>query len=211
MTALHCCLVLGVLSSVQGQDLSRPLQITDNNTTLPDTMQYIQDDLNALGKVEYQQVPGASAKATVAMYQSSNEVLAPVADATRCTLSWVNSNTGKTLSGSTVSTRIGRVAHEASFRDVDHFEVSALRAQEGYYISPAIFVIKGIMLPGKKVYAHFHFIDSCTAGVSCKDGLTITDNESDVPSLIFFFRDETSANLVAKAMAHAAKLCRPPR
>lgn len=206
------CLTLCILGSALAQDVPPPPKPADNGPSLAETMAYIQDKLNMHGKVEYQ----ATYQAPMGTTTFSVEVYGAEANASRCTLSWTALNLTATPGLRTKD----RVTFQFSFRDVDHFEVSALSAQKpsdpdprpgaGTVViplsfSPDVYNVRAVMAAGKKFHMNVH---------NDADGVAhnIRPGEFDVPPirdhyLDFLFRDNESANRMAKAMVHAVELC----
>jgi len=185
---------------------------TTSGPTLAESLKFIQDKVNQQGNIAYTETMTMSSGENYrTVFQSSlqSQIIAidPAGGLS------VQDMTTATLTGMFGSTSSGTTTWQVNFRDIDKLDVMSSADYKNstaptlvFQDSPQYYELLIHLTPGKTVRVHTE-ISTCAKGAvsrkqSCKP--TATDNNSGVVSL--HFRDEDTANRVAKAMIHAIEL-----
>jgi len=206
--------IAGGQRAIPQQPVPPPPKPTDSGPSFAVTMQFIQDKLNNQGQVGY--VTGSTSGPG-----STNRVLArvsdPVADPAACALRATKDNdyttvitegyTSSLTSDDLHSTSVQSIA--ASFKEIEKIAVESLQdnfnrqnAEQAHpeiidTVTPAVFVLT---LSSSKPTISLH--STYTQG---KRTPQVTDTIE--KEYTFVFREEETADRVAKAMVHAIELC----
>jgi hypothetical protein len=180
---------------------------TDSGPSLAETLQFIRDKVNQQGSIAYtESVSYASNGADLGstfQYSEESQVIA-VDPAGGLSIQEQNSVAVRGITSN------GTATWQVNFKDVDRLEVLNSadykhRVAQGlvYVDSPPFFELLVHLASGKTVQQHSH-----AAASSGRHGKATEMSESkNVGEFILHFRDEDSADRVAKAMIHAIELC----
>lgn len=208
MKAVTSLLVLVTCVSASAQQATRPRARVASSPNLQATMQYIQDSLNAQGKVKFLTIgaPASAPGGEQVRYRTeiSFTISGAAASAAQCTLSLNSLNESSEDNGE-------RLKNESSikllFRDLESLEIDSVldgyqrgRTQKTQWeVFPPVFVLHVLLNSGKTYHDRSRSTD--------EKGL-VTETESETPGgFLLYFGDETEAERMSDAIERAAQLC----
>src|ERR1039458_6594273 len=186
----------------------------DSGPSLAKSLKFIQDKVNQQGSIAYSEsmIDASTGKDVGTSFQFSQGSQVVVVDPAGG-LS-LQETTSVVLSGFGSVTSNGTTTWQVNFKDVDKLEVQNSSDYKHnaapafvYQDTPLFYELVVHLAPGKTVRYHSR-MTVCTTGViihkqSCKP----TESDTNVGVFALHFRDEETADRVAKAMIHAIELC----
>jgi hypothetical protein len=187
---------------------------TTSGPSLVESLKFIQDKVNQQGSIAYSEsmIDASTGKDIGTSFQFSQGSQVVVVDPAGG-LS-LQEKTSVALSGFGSVTSNGTTTWQVNFKNVDKLEVlnssdykhNAAPAYV-YQDTPLFYELVVHLPPGKTVRYHSR-TTVCTTGIiihkqSCKD----SESDTNVGVFTLHFRDEETADRVAKAMIHAIELC----
>ncbi len=187
---------------------------TDSSPSLAESLKFIQDKVNQQGSIAYSESmfnasTGQNLGTTIQMSQGIQVVAVDPAGGLS-----LQEKVSVAVSGIGSVTSEGTTTWQVNFRDVDKLEVQnsgdykhSLAQDYVYQDSPQFYELVAHLASEKTIRQHSR-ITVCTTGVivhkqSCKP----TEKDNNVRVFLLHFRDEDTADRVAKAMIHAIELC----
>jgi hypothetical protein len=213
ITASVVALTLGAFVSTSGQQpVAPPPKPADSGPSLEVTIKFIQEKMNSQGQVGYIYAKSDTPAVRTPMHYEVSSVLAdhkPCSlSATETTLGTVEFADGTPLTDGDVPTRILETK-TVSFKDVEKITVESVqdRGNRGFTeqarpevtvtVTPPIFYL--VLSASKAVFSSHKTV---TYGMQ-----PVESGDYKLKEQFFEFRDEDTANRVAKAMVHAVELC----
>jgi hypothetical protein len=199
-----------VAAPVNVQPVAAP---ASNGPSLAESMQFIQDMVNQQGSIAY--IVSVKLADTIKFdptpQRSQETQVVAVDPAGGLSLQEKDSfpDSGYRVDGS--------ATWQMNFKDVEKLEVQTMADamnhadQEGnvFVVNPQVYELLVHLTSGKTVRGHFQVTTTCSNAEDLQKQGLCTSKESDYNprDFILFFRDEETANRVAKAMIHAIELC----
>jgi hypothetical protein len=199
-------MVLAGATAQAQQSVPPPPQPTaDNGPSLEATMKFIQDKVNQQGAIVYVEswnnsVSGTSSPAKESSVESHVVAVDPAGGLSL-------QQTFKSLESTQSGTRSATGTWQMQFKDVEKLEV--LNAMDFkhrkspsmvFQNDPPYFEVLVHLAAGKTVPHHTVRVESSNNGKS-------TESNDNIGEFVLHFRDEETANRVAKAIIHAVELC----
>jgi len=205
------CLMTMSASSVWAQEkkpVPPPPKPAVEGPSLVVTMKFIADKMNGQGQVDYLFKESIAQPNTLRIHSRLSDVVANSAACTLSTTQLTLSNfdglvtdenrTRSTKVTSTVSLKQVELIAVESTRDGMHLYSDEEAAQVGVTVTPPVFDL--VLSASEPLFSFRKFV--MVGNHPFSDGDDIASKEID-----YTFRDENTANRVAKAMVHAVELC----
>jgi hypothetical protein len=199
-------IVLASATALAQQSVPPPPQPTaDSGPSLEVTLKFIQDKVNQQGAIVYVEswnntVSGSSSPAKESSVESYVVAVDPSGGLSL-------QQTYKSLDSAQSGTRTATGTWQMQFKDVEKLEVlNAIdfkhrkSPQMVFQDDPPYFEVLVHLVAGKTVQHHTVRVESG------KNGKT-SESDANIGEFVLHFRDEETANRVAKALVHAVELC----
>jgi hypothetical protein len=208
IATLFLTLVLAAPITLAQQSVPPPPQPAADKPAGPSlevTLKFIQDKVNQQGSIVYVEswnnaVSGASSPAKESSVETQVTAIDPAGGLSL-------QQTFKSLDSARSGTRSATATLQMQFKDVEKLEVlnsidfkHRKAPQMMFQIDPPYFEVLVHLVPGKTVQHHTVWVESG------KNGKT-SESDSNVGEFVLHFRDEETADRMAKAMIHAVELC----
>ena len=182
--------------------------------SLAESLQFIKDKVNQQGSIAYTESminasTGENLGTTIQMSQATQVVATDSAGGLS-----LQEKVSVALSGIGSVTSSGTTTWQVNFKDVDKLEVQnsgdykhSLNQGYMYQDSPPFFELVVHLASGKTVPQHSQVTVCITGVIIHKQSCKPTETNTNVGVFVLHFRDEETADRVAKAMIHAIELC----
>jgi hypothetical protein len=206
IVTLFLTFVLNASLALAQQSVPLPPQPSaDSGPSLEVTLNFIQAKVNQQGAIVYVEswnntVSGSSSPAKDSSVETHVVAIDPAGGLSL-------QQTFKSLSNTQSGTRMATGTWQMQFKDVEKLEVlnsidfkHRKSPQMVFQNDPPYFEVLVHLVPGKTVQHHTVRVENGN------NGKTIESNDN-IGEFVLHFRDEETANRVAKAMIHAVELC----
>jgi hypothetical protein len=208
IVTLFLTLVLAAATAVAQQSVPPPPQPAADKPAGPSlevTLKFIQDKVNQQGSIVYVEswnnaVSGTSSPAKESSVETHVVAVDPAGGLSL-------QQTYKSLDSTQSGTRTATGTWQMQFKDVEKLEVlnsvdfkHRKSPQMVFQNDPPYFEVLVHLVPGKTVQNH-------TVRVESKDNGKTTESDDNIGEFVLHFRDQETADRVAKAMIHAVELC----
>jgi|CZKF01.1.fsa_nt_gi hypothetical protein len=186
----------------------------DSGPSLADSLKFIQEKVNQQGSIAYSEsminaTTGENLGTTIQMSQETQVIAVDPAGGLS-----LQEKVSVSLSGFGGVTSNGTATWQVNFKDVDRLEVQnsgdykhSLAQGYVYQDTPQFFELIVHLASGRTVRLHSRTTVCTTGLIIHKQNCKTPETDTNVGVFTLHFRDEETADRVAKAMIHAVELC----